>query len=94
MTNLEQNIEWGEASFKRVLNRVMDLPGRVEVGRTCDTHDKYIVWYPCEVHDSSGETGPEHKVYVRWVLYGDFHGESHRGNLEMDSNLSGAAEIK
>ena len=96
MTNVEQNILYGEATFKRVVERLMDLPGRVEVGRTSDTHDKYVSWYPVEFHDYGGERtpGPEHRIYIQWIIMGDWHQEEVRGNIEMQSNLTFADKIK
>ena len=72
-------MEAGEIIFKRTVDRLLNLPGHAEVGHTPNTHDRYAIWYPYE----------DEKIYVRFVLYGEWHGQgTHVGEVVVDSNLT------
>lgn len=64
----------GELIFQRTIERLLKLPGYVQIGRTSDTGNRYITWYPY------GHLPDEcNKINVRFLLVGNC--------IEMDSNL-------
>ena len=82
---MEQEILEGEARLRRILERLLTLPGRVTAGRTSDTRDRYLMWYPFEMQGGEAP-GPETQVSVQWLVRGDWHGTD-RGKIEVRANL-------
>jgi hypothetical protein len=50
-----------EQIFERTVRRLVDLPGRVEIGRTSDMGDRYAAWYPYN----------DRALYVQFILHGE-----------------------
>ncbi len=65
-----------EKIFQRTLDRLMRLPGKVEIGRTSDVSGRYAAWYPF---------GDNNIVHIRLLLLDD------TGELTLDSNLTSAS---
>lgn len=51
-----------EEIFDRTIARLLRLPGRVEVGRTADTGNRYVAWFPF-----AGDS----KVFLQFILFCD-----------------------
>ena len=63
-------------TFDRIITRLLKQDGKIELGKTSDMGDRYIIWYPV----------PESAVYVRFLLC---HRDNNP-EITIDSNLTHA----
>jgi hypothetical protein len=71
-----------EDIFKRTVDRLIGLPGYVQMGRTSDTRDRYITWYPHE----------NEIAHIRFILAGSGVTDEEK-EIVIDSNLTSPEDL-